>query len=233
MKLNPYLLGIKMEYKMEKENQTTISQEDLELLNKIKEQRNKVSLFKKVFHKLNEKAGSVSELFKHNYGLIFLIMVGVGGAYYLMNRQVFGSHIVVFDSIKYLNSQRALASGLIKEPDNAELALQMVRVNKETEQVIKEVAGANAVVIAKQAYLIGPAEDITDKVLLKLKMPINVPTVELKSTMIDIAPTNLSYSALAKENETKLDKLYKEGVRSQQLEKMEMDKVNEKESVIP
>lgn len=102
------------------------------------------------------------------------------------------SGFVVFDPVRFVNSQRAAASLLAARPD-ADLSLTITQVAKQAEQVIQEEAGG-AIVLIKQAVVVPDAlPDITDAVLNRFGLPTNVPTVSTnpgKVLLENLAPTD-------------------------------------------
>lgn len=100
--------------------------------------------------------------------------------------------VVVFDVIKYANSQRAVASKFVIGKDAVdEAAPLLLDVSQRTRDVIREVAGANTLVVIRQAVVQGEMRDITDEVLERLGMPVDVPTTDPTKYVLDIAPTML------------------------------------------
>lgn len=89
-----------------------------------------------------------------------------------------GAEIVVIDVSAIVNAQRA-----VLEQDNAEGLLQSRRVGKIAEDVIRQVAGKNAVILVKQAVVSlesSKLRDITDDVLKELQLPTDAqPTMKI------------------------------------------------------
>ena len=103
--------------------------------------------------------------------------------------------VVVFDPVKFMNAQRAAVSIMALRP-NGDTAFVITQVAKQAEAVILEEA-RGAVVLVKQAVVVpGSIEDITDKVLIRFDLPVDVPTVSLNlpETMLNVAPTDYSFS---------------------------------------
>lgn len=100
--------------------------------------------------------------------------------------------VVSFDVVKYTNSQRAVASSFLKQGSDVSKASELLlNLPERTRQAIAEVAGPRTLVVLKQAVVQGQTADITDAVLTKLSMPINVPTADAASYSLDSAPTML------------------------------------------
>jgi len=105
--------------------------------------------------------------------------------------------VVVFDVVKYANAQRALASRFLSGKGAEEVAPLLIDVSKRTRAVIHEVAGANAVVVIRQAVVQGEMRDITDEVLTRLGLPTNVPTADPTRHVLEVAPTLLGVGPLS------------------------------------
>lgn len=106
--------------------------------------------------------------------------------------------VVSFDIIKFTNAQRAVASTFLKP--NADVTVPnelLLNLPQRTREAIQEVAGPGALVVVKQAVVQGQTQDITDEVLKKLGLPLNVPTADATSYALDMAPTNLFAPAAA------------------------------------
>lgn len=133
-------------------------------------------------------------------GILAIILVG-GGAYRLgfftKDSHIAGTRIVVFDPIKFGNAQRAVASSFMatNNPDVDEQVLLFKQASSRLRATITAVAG-NAVVVVKQSIISGETEDITDRVLLELGLPTNVPSVDLARTLSEIAPTDYTFNIL-------------------------------------
>lgn len=102
--------------------------------------------------------------------------------------------IVVFDPVRFMNSQRAAASILAAAPrENGDTALMLSQVGKRAEAVILEEA-RGAVVLVKQAVVAPDGlVDITDAVLDRFGLPKDVPTVNASGdalTLENLAPTD-------------------------------------------
>lgn len=117
--------------------------------------------------------------------LRFTSVVSLGGA----------PSVVTFDVVKYTNSQRAVASAFINpRADIARANELLLKLPERTREVIEEVAGPGTLVMVKQGVVQGQAEDITDKVLTKLGLPVDVPTKDEPQAALDELPTNLDRS---------------------------------------
>lgn len=100
--------------------------------------------------------------------------------------------VVSFDIVKFTNAQRAVASTFLKP--NADVSVPnelLLNLPERTRAAIREVAGPGALVVVKQAVVQGQTVDITDQVLSKLGLPLNVPTSDATAYALDVAPTNL------------------------------------------
>ena len=88
------------------------------------------------------------------------------------------------------NAQRAVASSFIKPGADVSGANELLlNLPERTRQTIAAVAGAGTLVVLKQAVVQGTTEDITDAVLKKLGLPLNVPTADATAYVMDGAPT--------------------------------------------
>jgi len=100
--------------------------------------------------------------------------------------------VVSFDVIKYTNAQRAVASAFLsKNADVSGTNELLLNVPERTRDAIREVAGDGTLVMLKQAVVQGQTRDITDDVLKKLGLPVNVPTSDAAAYTLDMAPTLL------------------------------------------
>lgn len=92
--------------------------------------------------------------------------------------------IVVFDAIKLSNSQKKFVSSKSLTTDS-ELVATLASMKNLVNSTIKEVAPANSIIIIKQALVVPDDSviDITDAVLIKLGLPVNV-TSQLLDTSI-------------------------------------------------
>lgn len=101
--------------------------------------------------------------------------------------------IVTFDVIKYSNAQRAVASAfLTKSADIGGANEILLKLPDSARDEIRRQAGSNAIVLVKQAVVQGAFEDITDKVLKELRLPLDVPTADATAAAIDIAPSSFT-----------------------------------------
>lgn len=98
--------------------------------------------------------------------------------------------VVSFDIIKFLNSQRAIASQFMtpNSPGATESAEIFASLSDRTRSTIAAVAGPDTLVIIKQAVVQGQTLDITDQVLERLNLPIAVPTQD-PGVLLDPTPT--------------------------------------------
>ena len=127
----------------------------------------------------------------------FLALTAVGAIFVVLLMFRFlplGGHlsasVVAFDVIKYTNAQRAVASSFIKPGADVSGANELLlNLPERTRQTIAAVAGAGTLVVLKQAVVQGTTEDITDAVLKKLGLPLNVPTADATAYVMDGAPT--------------------------------------------
>ncbi len=122
------------------------------------------------------------------------VVLSVGLIKWLSKTEVLSTQsVVVFDVLKYVNSQRAIASNLLNPSKQDDTALFMRDISSRTQAAIAEVAGENTVVLVKQSVVsLKHTRDITDDVLRKLNMPTDVPTLELN--LSDDVTTHLSLS---------------------------------------
>lgn len=98
-------------------------------------------------------------------------------------------NIVTFDPVKLGNAQRAVASRLLSGgEDSSEAGMLLAKVGKAAEAIILEEA-AGATVLVKQAVVLSAYPEITDKVLVRLGLPTDVPTTHSAMFSSDIAPT--------------------------------------------
>lgn len=116
------------------------------------------------------------------------------------------STIYVFDVVKFTNAQRKVASSLLrKEPGAEEAGLILLNVSKMTRQTIEEITGPDATILIKQSVIQGRYVDITEQVMAKLGLPLDVPTASTDTLVIDSAPTNLVLRGLNKPIERPAD----------------------------
>lgn len=101
--------------------------------------------------------------------------------------------VVTFDVVKYVNAERAVASKFFGQNDAAEVAPTLLDISNKTRKVIREVAGPKTLVVISQAIVQGQADDITNKVLKRLGLPTNVPTVNPTRYALDFAPTMIGH----------------------------------------
>lgn len=99
------------------------------------------------------------------------------------------TQFVVFDVVKLVNAQKAVASILLKDDTaaKAEGTTLLLEVSKGTKSAIEKVAGGRAVLV-KQGVVSSQFEDITDEVLDELKLPKNVPSTANKESWASDAP---------------------------------------------
>ncbi|WP_144267678.1 hypothetical protein, partial [Comamonas thiooxydans] len=139
-------------------------------------------------------AGAAAYQIKYGFSNPFAGQARIGGA-----------KIVLFDPVKFMNSQRAAASILLSTPD-ADLALTMTQVASQAEAVIKEEADG-AIILIKQAVVL-PAgiPDITDRVLKRFGLSTTVPTVNTVKldSLANVAPTDHAFTDFAREEETRM-----------------------------
>lgn len=131
------------------------------------------------------------------------VPMGVGGA---ASAGPGLSTIYVFDVVKFTNAQRKVASSLLrKEPGAEEAGLILLNVSKMTRQTIEEITGPDATILIKQSVIQGRYVDITEQVMTKLGLPLDVPTASTDTLVIDSAPTNLVLRGLNKPIERPAD----------------------------
>lgn len=99
---------------------------------------------------------------------------------------------VTFDVVRFSNAQRAVASAFIKkDQDIAEANDLLLGLSERTRKTIADVAGPNTMVLVKQSVVQGVEVDITEEVLKRLGLPLNVPTSDGAAYALDVAPTML------------------------------------------
>ena len=131
-------------------------------------------------------------------GVLFvgaLAVFGLNKSGYRLSALTGRPNIVVFDPVRFANSQRATASLLASMP-SANLSFTLTQVAKQAEAVILEEAHGS-VVLVKQAVVVPVGlEDITDAVLNRFGLPTNVPTVTIRpgESAVDVAPTDSMFS---------------------------------------
>jgi hypothetical protein len=102
----------------------------------------------------------------------------------------FNVSIVTFDVLKFTNAQRAIASTFLRPgADISKVNEVLLKLPERTREVIKEVAGKGTLVVIKQAVVQGQTADITDEVLKRLGLPVDVPTSDATAYNLDVAPT--------------------------------------------
>lgn len=106
--------------------------------------------------------------------------------------------VVVFDPVRFVNSQRAAASILAARPGgNGDMALTLTQVAKQAEPVILEEAHG-ALILVKQAVVVPEGiHDITEAVLNRFGLPTAVPTVTVapRLSLETLAPTDGAFSS--------------------------------------
>jgi hypothetical protein len=101
--------------------------------------------------------------------------------------------VAAFDVVKYTNAQRAVASNFLRP--NADVSATnelLLSLPKRAREVIADVAGPGTVVVVRQAIVQGEVADITDEVLKRLGLPVNVPSMDSTKYSLDEYPTSLS-----------------------------------------
>lgn len=138
------------------------------------------------------------------------VIVALGLFKMLSKAELLNSNsVVVFDVLKYVNSQRAIASNLLNPSKQDDTALFMRDISARTQAAISEVAGPGTIVLVKQSVVsLQHTRDITDDVLKKLNMPTDVPTVELSisediSTSLSLSPEMRQEAIRFRENQAK------------------------------
>jgi hypothetical protein len=132
---------------------------------------------------------------------LFFVLVGsalawAGWQHFAAGGLPVHSEVVVFDPIKLANAERAVASQfLAKDGDIGSAGLLLAKVRKEAEGVIRDVAGPDAMVLVRQAVVVNQYPDITDRVLVRLGLPTDVPTTADILYAEDEAPTAYSGAA--------------------------------------
>ena len=131
-------------------------------------------------------------------GLLGLAVLGMGAnrlGWLGPHRQVSNGTVLTFDPVKYGNAQRAVAASLMganggEVDDQVTLFRQSSAKLRSTIQAIS----GNSLVVVKQTVVSGDIEDITDKVLLALGLPTDVPSIDITRALSDIAPTDDTFS---------------------------------------
>lgn len=94
--------------------------------------------------------------------------------------------VVSFDVLRYTNAQRAVASAFIgKNADVLQANEALLDLPQRARATIQEVAGEGTLVVLKQAVIQGQTRDITDEVLTKLGLPVNVPVADSPAFVMD------------------------------------------------
>jgi hypothetical protein len=85
------------------------------------------------------------------------------------------ANVVTFDMHKFLNAQRHVADKLLASKQNEiDVLFMQKEVSRRVKSVIEEIADG-AQVMSKQVFVLeGTVPDITDAVLVRLGLPINV-----------------------------------------------------------
>lgn len=100
--------------------------------------------------------------------------------------------VVTFDTVKYTNATRAVASQFLKNESSGEAAALLLDLPERVRVSIARIAGPDSVVLLKQTVVQGAMTDITDEVLKDLGLPTNVPTQDPTAVSLDHAPTQLN-----------------------------------------
>ncbi len=104
--------------------------------------------------------------------------------------------IVTFDVTKLVNSERAVASGLLGTHKNGNALIVLSKVSGLVRNAIRTEAGPGTIVLVKQGVVSRNVPDITTKVLKKLGLPITkVPTATPMGYATQVAPTEFSQGA--------------------------------------
>ncbi|QHS09091.1 hypothetical protein [Sinimarinibacterium sp. NLF-5-8] len=106
-----------------------------------------------------------------------------------LNRQQ--PQIVSVDVMKILNAQRAAVPGILQGEDNT---IAILRVGKQIMPVIREVAGQRTLVVIAQALVDPDVPDITGRVLRRLGLPDDAPTLNLTDNFLNAPRTNAELS---------------------------------------
>lgn len=94
--------------------------------------------------------------------------------------------VVSFDVLRYTNAQRAVASAFIgKNADVLQANDALLDLPQRARATIQEVAGEGTLVVLKQAVIQGQTRDITEEVLTKLGLPVNVPVADSPAYVMD------------------------------------------------
>jgi len=112
----------------------------------------------------------------------------------MLSEDAIQSNIVVLDPVKLANAQRAVASGLLGDEVDVS-ALKLRNMSEDIDNVVREIAGDDAIILVKQAVMYGNLPDITNDVLVALRLPLNTPTVDPTNYLDEVAPTDLGLYA--------------------------------------
>ncbi|MEL7896526.1 MULTISPECIES: hypothetical protein [Vreelandella] len=106
--------------------------------------------------------------------------------------------VVTFDTAKYVNARRAVASELLGDAETRDSAVStFARVDNGVRPAILEAANGAMVIVRQASVLDGTIPDITDTVLDGLGLPTDAPTIE---TSLDLqGDTTYSASSLYEE----------------------------------
>jgi len=101
--------------------------------------------------------------------------------------------VVTFDVLRYTSAQRAVASAFIgrNDEDVAQANELLTTLPQRARAVIAEVAGPDTLVVLKQAVVQGQTRDITDEVLKRLGLPLNVPVADSPAFVLDEVTPNV------------------------------------------
>lgn len=99
--------------------------------------------------------------------------------------------VVSFDVVRFANAQRAVASAFLKpSADQGAASELLTNLSERSRKAIEDAAGPGTLVVLKQAVVQGQTRDITEEVLKKLGLPLDVPTSDPAAYTLDVAPTN-------------------------------------------
>lgn len=109
-----------------------------------------------------------------------------------------GVRFVTVDVVKIVNAQRALISQNISG-DNEQVVRTTVFAGRNAENVMRQVAGPNAVILVKQGVVTSTinVEDITDRVIEELGLDPNVKTSNILNPAYQLKGTDYANSDIS------------------------------------
>ena len=130
---------------------------------------------------------------------VLMIAISFGAAITVTNSTEAHQGIVSFDTSKYGNARRQVASRIMFS-ESEEVKQQSVsviaRVDRQARAVIEDKAAGRLIVLTQALAITDQVEDITDEVLDELGLPTDAPTITVDPT--EGPSTNYGSSALYK-----------------------------------